>query len=154
MASNMSSCVSYRNHNFCKTGHKSGKGFLKKVQELLRKRNQATLFRLDAPTESKGNCFPYALMQNLHLPHIYCTLTEEKKCLIENYHDLRVAIIRFVQNIEMDSQYFAPIDEGRTQNALMQIEDNSLPTWEEKLSTMRFDGNFLMINLSSFQHSF
>ena len=36
----------------------------------------------------------------------------------------------------------SPIDEGRTQNALMQIEDNSLPTWEEKLSTMSSDGKW------------
>ena len=119
----------YPNHRFDKMGHNSGMGFLKKVAELLRKRNQDQTFRCDSPTESKGNCYPYALMQQLHLPKIYDTLSDEIKRLCENYHDLRVAIIKFVKNIDSNSQYFTQIDEGRTQNAIMQMDDLSLPTW-------------------------
>ena len=81
-------------------------------------------------------------MQQLHRPDIYCTLTNEMKSLSENYHTLRIAIIELVKNIDNSSQYFTPIDEGRTQNALMQIEDPSLPTWEDQLTIMSSDGKW------------
>ena len=136
------SCNRYPNHKFNEMGHNSGIGFLKKVKELLRKRNQDQSFRCDSPTESKGNCYPYALMQQLHLPKIYDTLSDETKGLCDNYHDLRVAIVAFVKNIDSNSQYFTQIDEGRTQNALMQIEDISLPTWEDQLAMMSRDGTW------------
>ena len=123
-------------------GHKSGLGFIKKVEELLRKRNQDQQYRCDSPTESKGNCYPFALAQQLPQPYIYCTLTDYMKSLCENYHNLRVAIVEFVKNIDISSQYFTPIDEGRTQNALMQIENPSLPTWEEQLTNMSSDGKW------------
>ena len=45
-------------------------------------------------------------MQQLHRPDIYCTLTNEMKSLCENYHTLRIAIIEFVKNIDISSQYF------------------------------------------------
>ena len=132
----------YLSHKYNAMGHNSGLGFIKKVEELLRNRKQDLLYRCDSPTESKGNCFPFALIQQLHLPYIYCTLTDYMKSLCENYHDLRVAIIEFVKNIDTSSQYFTAIDEGRTQSALMQIEDSSLPTWDETLSSMSLDGNW------------
>ena len=69
----------YRSHTFHKMGHGSVRNYLKRMQQLLDIRNQANLFRLDAPTESLGNCYPYALMQNLHKPEIYANLTNELK---------------------------------------------------------------------------
>lgn len=42
----------------------------------------------------------------------------------------------------MSSQYFTPIDEGRTQNAVMQLEDSSLQTWEDKLDYLSQDGKW------------
>ena len=42
----------------------------------------------------------------------------------------------------MSSQYFSLIDEIRTQNAVMQIEYSSLPTWEQKLAIMSSDGKW------------
>ena len=132
----------YPCHKFDEMGHKSGLGFLKKVQELFRKRNQAQSYRCDSPTESKGNCYPYSLMQQLHLPEIYSTLSEEIRSVCENYHDLRVAIVSFVKDIDTNSQYFSLVDESRTQNAVMQIEDSSLPTWDQKLAIMSCDGKW------------
>ena len=132
----------YFSHEFNELGYKSGVGFLKKVEELLRKRNQDKSYKCDSPTESKGNCYPCSLVQQLHRPDIYCTLTDEMKSLCENFHALRVAIVEFVKNVDTSSQYFTPIDEGRTQNALMQIEDPTLPTWEEQLTIMSSDGKW------------
>ena len=94
-------------------GHKTGKGHIKNIQKLLRNRNQDHSYKCDSPSESLGNCFPYSLMQQLYRTDIYCTLSEEMKILCENYHQLRLAIIEFVKNIDTSSQYFTPIDEGR-----------------------------------------
>ena len=81
-------------------------------------------------------------MQQLHRTDIYCTLSEEMKILCENYHQLRLAIIEFVKNIDTSSQYFTPIDEGRTQNSLMHIENPYLQSWEEKLNYLSEDGKW------------
>ena len=88
---------SYTNRVFNKMGHPSGRGFIARVNQLLRDRNQAAYFQCDSPSESKGNCFPYSLMQQLHRSEIYATLTDEIKELCENYHYLRQAIVHFVQ---------------------------------------------------------
>ena len=60
-------------------GHLSGISFLPAVTRLLRERNLP--FNCDAPTEAKGNCFPYAVMQQLHRPAVRSTLSNEVKGL-------------------------------------------------------------------------
>ena len=130
----------YQSHRFDTAGHQSGRGFLSKVEKLLRDRNLNDSFRLDAPTESKGNCYPFSLMQNMHRREIYDTLSDEMKELCENYHDLRVAIVEFVENVTPNSEYFQLIDESRTAYVHTQIDDPSLPTWNEVLSEMSQDG--------------
>ena len=130
----------YRNRTFNKMGHGTGRTYLESIQQLLHNRNQDTLYRLDAPTESKGNCYPYALMQGLHRPEIYTTLSDEMKELCENYHDLRVAIVEFVKYITPASEYFTIIDDSRANYAELQINDPSLPTWDEVIENMKTDG--------------
>ena len=95
----------YQSHRFDTAGHPSGRGFLSRVEKLLRDRKLNDSYRLDTPTESKGNCYTYALMQNLHRREIYTTLSDEMKELCENYHDLRVAIVEFVENVTPYSEY-------------------------------------------------
>ena len=92
-------------------------------------------------------------MQQLDRTYIYFTLPDEIKILCENCHQLRLAIIEFVKNIDMGSQYFTPIDEGRTQNALMQLDNPLLQIWKEKLEYLTQDGKWFddqFIKLSAF----
>ena len=75
-------------------------------------------------------------MQNMHRREIYSTLSDEMKELCENYHDLRVAIVEFVEKVTPNSEYFQLIDESRTAYAHTQIDDFSLPAWKEVLTDM------------------
>ena len=92
----------YLSHNFNSLGYQSGLGFLKKVKELLCKRNLDKLYQCDSPTESKGNCYPCSLMQQLHRPDIYCTLTNEMKSLCENCHTLRWFFVLSIGNFRWE----------------------------------------------------
>ena len=132
----------YPNNTYNPMGNQTGRRFLARVQKLLQDRNLSLVYQLDAPTESLGNCFPYALMQQLHREEVYSTLSEEMKQLCENYHDLRVAIAHFVETINQDSEYFEIIDEGRTAYITMQIENPLLETWDEHLADKFEDGKW------------
>ena len=111
---NLGKTQHYQSHRFDTAGHPSGKGFLSRVEKLLRDRNLNDSYRLDTPTESKGNCYTYALMQNMHRREIYVTLSDEMKELCENYYVLRVTIVEFVKNATPNSEYFELIGESRT----------------------------------------
>ena len=84
--------------------HLSGISFLPAVTRLLRQRNLP--FNCDAPTEAKGNCFPYAVMQQLHRPAVRSTLSNEVKVLCEDYYNLRKAIVGFVKNKAPADEYY------------------------------------------------
>ena len=144
----------YQSHRFDAAGHPSGRGFLSRVEKLLRDRKLNDSYRLDTPTESKGNCYNYALMQNMHRREIYVTLSDEMKELCGNYHDLRVAIVEFVKNVTPNSEYFELIDESRTTYAHTQIDDSSLPTWEEVLTDMSQDGKWFTDQFVKFSACF
>ena len=58
----------------------------------------STNIRCDAPTEALGNCFPYAVMQQLHREEIRSTLTDEMKVLSLDCQSLREGIVQFVQD--------------------------------------------------------
>merc|ERR1711994_310168 len=85
-------------------GHLSGIPFLPSVTRLLRERNLA--FNCDEPTEAKGNCFHYAVMQQLHRPAVRSTLSNEVKVLCEDYYNLRKAIVGFVRNTAPGDGYY------------------------------------------------
>ena len=97
-------------------------------------------FRCDAPTEALGNCFPYAVMQQLHRPEVWTSLTEEVNMVSQNCHLLRQGIVEFVKNIFPTSQYFELIDESRTiyMMALGAYRDNA-PDWQGRLEEMSRD---------------
>ena len=106
---------------------------------MLQNRNLA--FICDAPTEALGNCFPYAIMQQLHRPEIQSTLSEELKLLSQNYHYLRKAIVKFVKDISPDSEYFALIDQARANyTELVMDKTNNLPKWDTRLTNLSKDG--------------
>ena len=51
----------------------SGEGYLADVTAILEHRKLP--FRCDTPTEALGNCFPYAIMQQLRRPEVRSTLS-------------------------------------------------------------------------------
>ena len=73
------------------------------------------------------------------------------KGLFKNYHALRVAIIEFIKVSYTSSQYFTPIEEGLTQNALIQMEDSSLPTRRKSCLSWAQTGKCLIISLYGIQ---
>lgn len=108
------------------------------VRKLIRERNLP--FRCDAPTEALGNCFPYAIMQQLHRPEVWMSLTEDIKLVSQNCHLLRQGIVDFVQNISPISDYFELVNESRT--TYMQIAEAStdgIPNWQCRLNKMSTD---------------
>ena len=74
--------------------------------------------------------------------------------LYENYHDLRVAIVEFAKNATPNSECFQLIDEWRTAYAHTQIDDSSLPTWEEVLTDMSQDGKWFTDQFVKFSACF
>ena len=92
-------------------GHLSGISFLPAITLLLRERNLA--FCCDTPTEAKGNCFPNAVMQQLHRPAVRSTLSNEVKVMCEDYYNLRKAIVGFVNNATLEDEYYELIAAAR-----------------------------------------
>ena len=119
-------------------GHPTGKRYLRDVQDLLKHRKLN--LRCDAPTEALGNCFPYAVMQQLHREEIRSTLTDEMKVLSMDCQSLREGIVQFVRNITPESEYFTLIDESRTSWAEIALDaENNLPDWNSRLHLMETD---------------
>ena len=127
-------------------GHPSGITFLPAVKQLLREKDLA--FRCDEPTEALGNCFPYAIMQQLHRPEIQATLFHDMRMLSENYDNLRKSVVGFVKNINPTSEYFYLIDVSRTEYALTRDAMNTLegamnfPEWDKQLKNMSQNGKW------------
>ena len=92
-------------------------------------------FRCDAPAEDLGNCFPYALMQQLRRPKVRSTLSAELAIFSENCHALRIAVVEFVQNINPLSDYFKPIHQ-----AILEYSFAIGGSWEDRLEEMSRDG--------------
>ena len=124
-------------------GHRSGNKFLARVDGMLKERNVA--LRCDFPSEAKGNCFPYAISQQLHLPSISCHLCDAIKKLSKNYHDLRLAIINFVKYIKPSSKYYERINHSRLAYMELHPDQNILSNfsaWDMKLQRMRRNGEW------------
>ena len=129
------------NHGYQPAGHPSGIRFLLNVRQMISQQNLP--FRCDAPTEALGNCFPYAVMQQLHRPEVWTSLTEEMKTVSQNCHLLRQSIVQFVKNIFPTSQYFQLINDSRD-NYIMGLyatTDNE-PDWPARLEKMSRDGQW------------
>ena len=123
-------------------GHLSGISFLPAVTRLLRERNLA--FNCDAPTEAKGNCFPYAVMQQLHRPAVRSTLSNEVKVLCEAYYNLRKAIVGFVRNTAPGDEYYELIVAARNSYEATRdaIPEFPRPSWQQRLKTMEKNGSW------------
>ena len=122
----------YQRNKYSENGDPSGVRYLGDVRNIISERMLA--FRCDQPTEAMGNCFPYAVMQQLHRPQIRSTLSEEMKHLSENCHDLRTSIVQFVKRITPTSQYYPLINESRNQWILAIGND-----WDQRLELMSTD---------------
>ena len=122
-------------------GHPTGKRYLRDVQDLLKRRKLN--LRCDAPTEALGNCFPYAVMQQLHREEIRSTLTDEMKVLSLDCQSLREGIVQFVRNITPESEYFALIDACRSAYAeIATFEGKNFPDWDSRLNYMETEGKW------------
>ena len=134
----------FEGNTYSKSGHESGKGYLPEVEQLLKDHNRA--FRCDAPTEAKGNCFPNAIMQQLHRPEIRSTLSDETKLLSENDHHLRTAIIQFIRATLSNPQspYYNLFDEARNTYTIMAIEQGFYDSrdWDSLLEYMSTEGKW------------
>ena len=108
---------------YSKSGHFSGIPFIQQVNNLLKERNLA--FVCDMPTEALGNCFCYAIAQQLHREDVRPSLSEDIKSLSNNVFQLRQAIVNFVKNITPQSEYFHLVDEGRAAYATIAMEGGS-----------------------------
>ena len=97
-------------HEYSENGHVSGIPYLADVAKILKHRDLS--FRSDAPSEARGNCFPYAIAQQLHRPEIRATLSQDMIVLSQNYHALRLSIVGFVRDISPLSEYYVPIHEA------------------------------------------
>ena len=111
------------------------------VSRLISSRNLA--FCCDAPTEAKGNCFPYAVMQQLHRPAVRSTLSNELKVLCEDYYNLRKAIVQFVKNTGPTDEYYELIVAARNSYEATKdaMPDNPLPGWHQRLQRMEKNGS-------------
>ena len=116
---------------YSKNGHPTGICFLDRVTNLLNVRNLS--FSCDKPTEALGNCFCYAIAQQLHREEVRSSLSDEMKSLSSNVFQLRQCIINFVKNITPQSEYFQLIDEGRKAYAITASVVGPQSTWEERL---------------------
>ena len=65
-----------------KSAYSSGSRFIQQVTNLLTERNLA--FVCDTPTNADGNCFCYAIAQQLHREEVKTTLSEEVQSLSKN----------------------------------------------------------------------
>ena len=86
MKSKMKKVSDVRDFTYSPNGHVSGKRFLPDVKSLLIANELP--FVCDAPTEALGNCFLYALMQQLNRSNVHSSLSEEMKILSQNYFEL------------------------------------------------------------------
>ena len=140
-------------YTFNKNGHHSGNRYLPAVNKMLKNCNIP--FRCDAPTEAYGNCFTYAVMQQLHRPEIHPTLSDEMKLLSENYHYLRTAIVRFVKDITPESEYFTLIDAARTNYAELAMDQaDDFLDWDAWLKYLSKDGKWFDDQFMKFTASF
>ena len=96
--------LTLENHRYSESGNRSGARYLADVRALIA--SQGLPFQCDQPTEALGNCFPYAIVQQLHRPEVRATLSPDLTMISENYHHLRSAVPDFVTNISPASEYF------------------------------------------------
>ena len=109
-----------------------GHGFLSDAVKLLEKRGLP--FRCDSPTDDNGNCFPFAVMQQLRRPKIRSALSAEMTIFSEDCHKLRLAVVNFVKNISPLSEYYTPI-----YDSIIAYRLSHSGTWEARLSEMSCD---------------
>ena len=110
-----------------------GECFLADVAGILKHRRLS--FHCDAPTEDLGNCFPYAIMQQLRRPEVRSELSAELTIFSENCHALRIAVVEFVRNISPLSEYFKPIHQS-----ILGYRFAIGGSWEDRLEEMSHDG--------------
>ena len=141
MAANDHQRTNFERFKYSFLGHLSGISYLPTVTKFLEKRKLP--FYCDRPTEALGNCFPYAVMQQLHRPEIRETLSDEMKVLSQNYYNLRKAIIEFVKNTNSTSEYYELIDEARDEYAItIHALTNDAPNWDQRLQVMSRNGSW------------
>ena len=136
---------------FSTTGHPSGKRFLGRINGFLRRRGIG--LQCDVATEARGNCWVYAVMQQLHRPDVATGLCEDMVRLSQNSFDLRMGIVNFVKTIDEKSEYYAVMTAAREATNTIadtteDLDDADSRTWENKLldmgkNYMWFDTQFM-----------
>ena len=100
----------------------------------------------DKPTEALGNCFPYAIVQQLHRPEIMSTLPERMVILSEDCQVFRAAVTDFVRNLNSSSKYYEYAqDARRSYSAALESDWNK--KWDEMgTSGHWFDDQFIQFS--------
>ena len=61
--------------------------------------------------------------------------------LSEDYHNLRLAVVDFIETLDPASRFYSAFDQGRV-SYICSAEALGLPTWEETLEGMKSDGTW------------
>ena len=124
---------------YSELGYPSGIRYLSSVRKILDRRSLP--FRCDAPTEAHGNCFNCSITQQLHRPEVRMELSETMVNLSEDYHNLRLAVVDFIETLDPASRFYSAFDQGRV-SYICSAEALGLPSWEETLEGMKLDGTW------------
>ena len=128
MAGTLGPKTLFPGHQYSPTGHNSGRAYLSDVREVLKARKVDQRLRCDQPTEALGNCFPYAIMQQLNRAEVKSSLSDEMVILSQNYHTLRTSLVDFLKNIGPSSGCYWSVMESKENFRL------SGGNWDESLN--------------------
>ena len=70
----------------------TSRGYAKKIKEVIQKLD--VMFTMDNLTVADGNCFTFAIFQQLHQPHIYQTLDRNLRMIVN-----RMDVLSFKQKV-------------------------------------------------------